>query len=152
MELKKIIVSLVLLFSLLGLPTKDSAEELSINPLDLTTSGQVAYFSHLYGGNEKVINKVIECESGGNHQTVSDGGRSNGILQFQKETFKRMSKAFGEKLNYNSKFDQVKLGSWALSHPELAQEWTTYVAIQKGGKYAFYSKQLKRHFTIYCKV
>lgn len=142
----------MLLISLLGFPTKDSAEEIKINPLDLTPIEQIEYFSTMYGGNPAIAKKVMECESNGNHKTSGDGGRSNGIFQFQKSTFLRMEKEFGEDLDYTSQFDQIKLGSWALTQPNLAREWTTYVAIQKGGKYSFWSSQMQRHYTVYCKL
>lgn len=149
---KKIIVLFVLGFSLLGFPTKDFADNTEINPLDLTPEQQVIYFSDLYGGDYRVALKVMECESGGNHKTTGDGGLSNGIFQFQKSTFLRMEREFGEDLNYTSQFDQIKLASWALSQPEKAREWTTYVSIEKGGKYHFWSSQNKRYFTVYCKL
>ena len=142
----------MLLISLLGFPTKDSAEEIKINPLDLTPIEQIEYFSTMYGGNPAIAIKVMECESNGNHKTSGDGGRSNGIFQFQKSTFLRMEKEFGEDLDYTSQFDQIKLGSWALAQPRLAREWTTYVAIKNGGKYSFWSSQMQRHYTVYCKV
>jgi hypothetical protein len=64
----------------------------------------------------------------------------------------RMSKIYGEELDYDSQFDQLKLGIYALSKPELAREWSTYVAIKKGGTYSFYSKQLKQNFTVKCRL
>ena len=63
-----------------------------------------------------------------------------------------MEKDFGEDLNYESQFDQIKLASWSLSQEKYAREWSIYRAIKNGGKYSFYSRQLKRNFTIYCKV
>lgn len=127
-------------------------DEAIINPLDLTPTQQVIYFSELYGGNPTIALKVMDCESNGNHKTSGDGGRSNGIFQFQKSTFLRMEKEFGEDLDYTSQYDQIKLASWALAQPKKAREWTTYVAIEKGGKYSFWSSQNNRHFTVYCKV
>ena len=50
-----------------------------------------------------------------------------------------------EGLDYTSEYDQLKVGTYAMAHPELAKEWTTYVAIQKGGTYSFYSKINKKH-------
>ena len=153
MKFYKIIVSLVLLFSLLGFPTKDSAEELVIvSPVNLTLNEQISYFSNLYQSDVSLVRAVIECESGFDHDNIGDGGLSNGIFQFQKSTFIRMSKLYGEDLNYQSQYDQLKLGVWAMSKPELAREWSTYVAIQKGGTYKFYSRQLKRNFTVRCSV
>lgn len=139
-------------FSLLGFPTKDYADNTKINPLDLTPEQQVIYFSELYGGDYRIALKVMECESGGSHKTIGDGGLSNGIFQFQKSTFLRMEKEFGEDLNYTSQFDQIKLASWALANPKYQNEWTAFVAIEKGGKYAFYSSQLKKHFVVFCKL
>lgn len=149
---KKIVISLVLVSSLLGFPTKDYADEIKINPQDLSVTDQVIYFSNLYGGDSEIALKVMDCESGGNHSVVGDGGRSRGIFQFQKSTFERMERGLGENLNYTSQFDQIKLASYALSHDELAREWSTYRAIKNGGKYAFYSSQLKRHFVVYCRI
>jgi hypothetical protein len=123
-----------------------------VNPVSLTVEQQVEYFSKLYGADVSLVKKVIECESGWEHDSSADGNRSNGILQFQESTFNRMGKMFGEELDYHSQFDQIKLGTWALSKPELAREWTTWVSIQRGGKYSFYSKQLQKHFVVYCKL
>lgn len=142
----------MLVSSLFGFPTKDYADEIKINPQDLSIADQVVYFSNLYGGDSEVALKVMDCESGGDHNNVGDGGLSKGIFQFQKSTFERMERGLGENLNYTSQFDQIKLASYALSHDELAREWSTYVAIKNGGKYAFYSSQLKRHFVVYCKI
>jgi len=150
---KNIIVSLVLITSLLVNPTKVIAEPLEIvNPIELTRNGQIQYFTTLYGANINIVNKVIECESKGIHGAVGDSGLSNGIFQFQKSTFYRMAKIYGEELNYSSEYDQLKLGVWAMSKPELAREWTSYVAIQKGGTYTFYSRQLGKTFTVKCKL
>ena len=148
---KKIIV-LCLILPLVAFAKPKLIDELKINPQDLTPKEQVVYFSNLYGGNANVALAVMDCESGGNHKTSSDGGRSNGVFQFQKSTFLRMEKEFGEDLNYTSQFDQIKLASWALTQPIKAREWTTYVAIEKGGKYSFWSSQNKRHYTIFCSV
>jgi len=153
MRIKNIMVSLVLICSLIGFPTQLIAQPPEIvKPLELTRDGQIEYFSTLYGANINIVKKVIQCESNGKHSAVGDSGYSNGIFQFQKATFTRMAKIFGEELNYTSEFDQLKLGIWAMSKPELAREWTTYVAIQKGGAYSFYSRQLGRHFTVKCSL
>lgn len=142
----------MLVFSLFGFPTKDSAEELKINPLELSVIDQITYFSNLYGGDPQVAVRVMECESGGKHSTVSDRGYSRGIFQFQKSTFERMAKAYGEVLDYNSQYDQVKLASWALAQPKYQNEWTTFVAIKSGGKYSFWSSLNQKHYIIYCSL
>jgi hypothetical protein len=153
MTLKNTILVLLLLPLVVLMPKPVIAEPIEIvNPLELTRDGKIQYFSTLYGANINIVKKVIECESGGEHKTVGDSGYSRGIFQFQKSTFYRMAKIFGEELDYNSEYDQLKLGIWAMSKPELAREWTTYVAIQKGGSYSFYSRQLDKHFTVVCKL
>jgi nucleoside-diphosphate-sugar epimerase len=89
----------VLISSLLVSPTKVIAEPIVIvNPLELTRDGQIQYFTTLYGANINIVNKVIECESSGKHSAVGDSGLSKGIFQFQKATFYRMAKLFGEEL------------------------------------------------------
>ena len=118
----------------------------------VTDEDLIEQFSEQYGADPDIVKKVMDCESGGDHKMSSDGGHSNGIAQFQKSTFNRMSKIFGEKLEYSSKYDQLKLATWALSQPKLAREWTTYVAIKNGGKYSFYSNLNKKHYTVYCKI
>ena len=113
----------------------------------------IEQFSEQYGADPLIAKAVVRCESKGNHSTVGDGGHSNGVYQFMEETFNRMAKKMGEEgLDYTSEYDQLKVGTYAMAHPELAKEWTTYVAIQKGGTYSFYSKINKKHFTIHCKV
>jgi hypothetical protein len=139
--------------SLLVSPTKVIAEPGEIiNPVNLTVDEQIYYFSNLYQVDVSLIRKVIECESGGNHSSIGDNNLSRGILQFQRATFQRMAKLYGEDLNYESQYDQLKLGIYALSKPELAREWTSYVSIMKGGEYSFYSKQLEKYFTVRCKL
>jgi hypothetical protein len=149
MNLKKII-ALSLILPLVAFAKPKLTEELEINPLDLSPEQQVVYFSNLYGGNADIALKVMECESGGSHSAKGDGGRSNGIYQFQQASFNRMEKDFGEDLNYSSRYDQIKLGVWAISNPKYQREWSAYRALENGGKYSFYSSQMKRYYTVYC--
>jgi hypothetical protein len=151
MLIKKII-ALGLILPLVAFAKPKSTDELHINPLDLSKEQQVVYFSDLYGGDSQIALSVMECESSGSHSAKGDGGRSNGIFQFQKSSFERMEKDFGEDLNYTSEYDQIKLASWALANPKYQREWTSYRAISNGGKYSFYSSQMKRHYTIYCSL
>lgn len=152
MKLYKIIVVVALIISLYASSTKVIADPLEIvNTVNLTVEQQVEYFSELYQADVILVKKVIDCESGWNNSASGDNSLSNGIFQFQKSTFYRMAKILGEELDYTSQYDQVKLGTYAMSKPELAREWTAYVAIQNGGTYSFYSKQLQKHFTVVCK-
>lgn len=121
-----------------------------VKPINLTIEQQIDYFSDLYGTDSNLIKKVMECESNGDHSNISDGGRSKGIFQFQKPTFLWMEKEFGEDLNYESQFDQIKLATWAIANG-YGSNWTAWRAIQNGGTYSFYSNQLHRSFKVTCK-
>jgi hypothetical protein len=148
----KIAIVFLLTCSLLGFyPQSIVSEELKI--VDMPLPSQVEVFSKLYGVDSTVVNKVIQCESNGNHKAVGDGGLSRGIAQFQKPTFNNLaklySKEYNESLNYDSEFDQVKLLTWSIANGH-GRNWTAYRALMNGGKYSFYSNQLKQHFTVYC--
>lgn len=150
----KIIIVLFLIVSLLGFqPQRLISKDLEIQ--DAHYSVQITHFSKIYGVDEKIVAKVVECESGGDHTANGDGGRSKGIAQFQKPTWDWMSKQYfdeyNEKLNYKSSFDNVKLLAYQISKGN-GNNWTSYVAIKKGGTYSFYSKQLNKHFTVKCKL
>lgn len=149
----KILIVLLLLCSLYGLePQSISLAELQISEQHYST--QIDYFANLYGTDSSVVKKVIQCESQGLHSSIGDGGRSKGIAQFQKPTWDWLesiyNKEYKEDLNYKSSFDQIKLLTYSISKG-YGERWTTYVAIQKGGTYSFYSSQLKKHFTITCR-
>jgi len=111
----------------------------------------VKLFAKQYGVDELIALTLVDCESDFLQKAIGDGGRSKGVMQYQKASFERHSKLLGEQLNYDSAYDQIKLGMWAISQG-YGNEWTAYVAIKKGGKYSFYSKQLDKHFTVYCKT
>jgi len=111
----------------------------------------VSHYAEVYAYDEKTLQAVMRCESQGNQSTVGDGGRSFGIFQIQKETWKRFTKEMGETLDINSKNDQAKVASWAFANGH-GDEWSTAVAIRKGGTYSFYSRQLKGHYTVRCSV
>lgn len=150
MKLKlKMLVCLLLPLVVLFMAKPVIAEPLKISE-ELPLEKQVELFTLVYGGDAELNKKVIRCESGWDVKADGDGGISLGVAQFQLESFNRMSKAFGEKLDYNSSYDQLKLFVWAMNNG-YAREWTAYRAIKNGGTYSFYSKQLGRHFTVYCK-
>ena len=116
---------------------------------------QADYFANLYGVDSKIVNKVLDCESDYNHEAKGDGGHSKGIAQIQKPTWDWMEqeyfKEWGEHLDYQSSHDQIKLLAYQISKGE-GHNWTTYVAIEHGGVYKFWSSQNGKHYTIYCKV
>jgi hypothetical protein len=151
MSIKNIIVSLCIIASLLGNSTKVIAEPTYIViPSELSLEGQVNYYSGVFQTDANLVKRVIECESKWNVNAVGDNGLSNGIAQFQKASFNRLSKLMGETLDYNSPHDQIKLLVWCIKNGH-GREWTAYRAIQNGGTYSFYSKQLGKSFTVVCK-
>jgi hypothetical protein len=129
--------------------TKAEAPELPLKEQSIEKI--VTHFANEYEVDSELLLKVMECESHGNPNTVGDGGRSRGIFQIQKPTWDRFTKGMGETLDYTSSFDQAKVAAWAFANGK-AGEWTTYVAIQKGGTYSFYSRQLQKHFTVKCSL
>jgi hypothetical protein len=150
--LKYKIILVCLLLPLVAIAKPVIAEPIeTINPVFLSPEGQVDYFTKLYGSDPEIVKKVIRCESQWNNNARGDNGNANGIGQFWESTFYRMAKILGEELNYKSEFDQIKLLSFAMSKPELAREWTSYRAIMNGGTYSFYSKALKKHYTVTCR-
>ena len=149
MRLKKTILFCVII-SLLAFSTKVIAEPVEIKTPNLTIEQQITYFSELYGADTDIVEKVIQCESRGKVDAVGDSGRSIGIAQFQKPTFKMLSDKLGEELDFNSSHDQIKLLSWSIANG-YGKNWTAYRAIQNGGTYSFYSNQLKKHFKVTCR-
>lgn len=107
-------------------------------------------YSSLYGASSTEVIKVMQCESGFKMEAVGDSGKSNGIAQFNKGTFEQYSKQLGEKLDYNSLYDQIKLMSYMFSINK-GNHWTAYRALKNGGTYTFYSSVEKQWITSYCK-
>lgn len=111
----------------------------------------VQHFAEEYDYPSNVLLKVMECESGGVQSVKGDGGLSHGVFQIQKETWSRFTKQMGEELNITSPMDQAKVAAWAFKNGH-GDEWTTYVAIRKGGTYTFWYKQEQRYYTVHCKL
>lgn len=134
-------------------PREVGSTYIPVDPHTLSPKEVITYYSDLYGADEAVLLAMADCESNFNPRAVGDGGRAHNIFQFHAGTFARYEKLFGEDLNYHSYHDQSKLVAWiAVNKPESLKEWTSYVAIQNGGVYKFYSKLLQRHFVVYCSL
>lgn len=71
-----------------------------------------------------IVQKLIECESGGNPYICGDKGTSCGILQFKKSTFNLYCQ--GEWLNSQ---DQIRCALEMLNK-SLGYHWTCYRKIQ----------------------
>lgn len=153
MFLKKIIV-LLLVFSLLGnLPQRIAKAELEITEQSYVE--QIDYFAEIYNVDSSLIRKIVDCESGGKINAIGDGHRSHGIAQFQKATWDLLEKKYYDKYNqhldYQSSFDQIALLTFSVANG-YGTNWTSFVAIKNGGKYSFWSSQMNRHYTIYCRL
>ena len=145
-----VLAAMIIVWLILFIP--NSHAESPVLPLDKQPIEViVTHFANENGVDPTLMLNVMKYESGGKQSTVSDKGMSRGIFQYQKETFARHSKEFGEKLDYNSPYDQAKLASWAIANGK-GNEWTVYRCLNNGGSYSFYSRQLKKHFTVSCKA
>lgn len=144
----KTIISLAVITSLLVLPQRIVSQEIKIN--ELSINEQINYFADKYGVDSSLMKKIVQCESHGNVEALGDGKRAYGILQYHLASFQRHEELLGEDLDYYSSLDQLKLGTWAISQG-YGREWTSYRAIKNGGTYSFYSKLLKKSFTVTCK-
>ena len=75
--------------------------------------------------------EVIECESAGKYDAVGDGGKSVGIAQFNRATFRWMAKAAGHPTwSYKNPIHQLKLMVWGVDHG-YGNQWTCYRHLQK---------------------
>ncbi len=110
--------------------------------LDLAIKYQVDY---------NLMRSISSCESGGSMEAIGDGNRAFGEFQYHVGTWENFTKRMGENLDITSRYDQWKVTAWALSNGH-GKHWTSYVAIQNGGTYSFYSKLLKKHFTVKCQL
>lgn len=152
--LTKASIVLLLVCSLLGYnPQSLTSAELTIQQQSIQQ--QVEHFSSLNGVDPKLISKIIECESQGKQDARGDSKNGKylayGLFQYHKPSFDRHAKLYGEELDYYSSFDQIKLGIFAIAN-DMGREWTSFVAIKKGGTYSFYSKLLQKHYVVKCKL
>lgn len=151
MKLKIIIVLLVLLpLVVFAKPTKTGELEIEETPVsELSIDEQIDHYAALYGVEGSLIKKIVQCESNYKTTAIGDGGRARGLFQYHQGSFERHEKLFGEDLDYYSSHDQIKLGTWAIAQG-YGREWSSFRAIKNGGTYSFYSKLLKKHYTVKC--
>lgn len=153
----KTMVVILSVVSLLAFATKASiAEQSTYTPQEMTAEEMaedyIKMFSETYGADEEELLKVAYCESKMGKNKIGDSGNAIGLFQYWNDTWNWFSGLKGEELDINSNFDQAKLTAFIFAnYPEYKRHWTTWVAIQKGGSYSFYSNKLGKHFTIYCR-
>ena len=152
MTILKTIV-LALLLPLVAFAAKPiTTQELEI-PQPSTPQEYIKYYANLYNTDPNVLLSVAKCESQFKQSTRGDNGLAVGIFQYHRGTWTRMSKLYGQELDINSVADQAKLTAFIYSnYPSIRNEWSTYVAIKKGGTYSFYSTLLKQNFNVKCSI
>ncbi|MBP7118575.1 hypothetical protein KBA63_00665 [Candidatus Woesebacteria bacterium] len=94
-----------------------------------TPQEMIERYASIYGANPQKLLKTAYCESklSPNPKGHNDGGRAFGILQFHKPTFDGYAKRMGEKLDYYSYHDQIKLAAWMWGTiPSTTSQWTCY--------------------------
>lgn len=122
---------------------------------NMTVVEMLEHIAPQFKQDPKLISKISWCESG--HKVLPhDGGRGRNMTGIHDTTFNGWlplyEKETGETLNINSVYDQFKMMAWAFSKGDsYRNQWTTYVAYKNGGTYSFYSRLLKKHFTVNCK-
>lgn len=93
----------------------------------LTPKAYISLYSEKYGANEAELLRVAKCESNLRPNVKGDGGSAFGVMQFHKPTFQTFSELLGEKLDYYSYHDQIKLAAFIFAkYPNLRNHWTCY--------------------------
>ena len=78
--MKKILISLVLAASIIAIPARaTSTASLPIQPN--TIAGYIQQDAAEFGVNPDIMNRVIQCESGGDPLAIGDHGTSFGLVQ-----------------------------------------------------------------------
>lgn len=114
------------------LTTKAYISEAPIVKRDMSVKGMIVYHAKAQGVNEEQMLKVSFCESSYKQNAVGDGGKALGVFQYHKPTFDRYASWMGEKLDYTSAEDQIKLTAWIWkNHPEEKRAWTCYTKMVK---------------------
>jgi len=130
-----------------------------IVPTDLSPVEYIKIYAEKFGVDPNLLYSVGMCESGlSTKYPIGDNGHSFGMFAYFKSTWERYNTLYNartgllEDLDITSYHDQIKLTAFVFSLGETSRkEWTTYVAISKGGTYSFYSKFHKKDFTVSCK-
>lgn len=133
---------------------KEIMPTINVAPLSVWELASISAIQ--FGQDPKLINKIVQCESGGKVAS-HDGGRGVNVTGIHDKTFNywlpKYEKDTGETLDITSTYDQLKMLSWAFSKGEdYRRHWTSYRSIKNGGTYAFYSNLLKKHYVVKCSM
>lgn len=83
----------------------------------------VSHFASQYNVSPTQLMNVMRCESNYRQDSWGDGNRARGVFQYWQGTWDDFSKEFGEKLDIESAYDQIKLTAWAFSKNKQSH-WT----------------------------
>lgn len=134
---------------------RSRAEAPTVELKDMPIQAIITHYAKHYGVDVQVALAVARCES--RYGTLPDGdnGMAKGLWQYWDDTWNRHYKEFHEEtgitLIKGNQKDDTELAMWAIANGK-GNEWTTFVAIKKGGTYSFYSKALKKQFTVKCSL
>ena len=96
--------------------------------------------AQFYGFPENKFKAIISCESGWNPDAVGDKGKSIGILQWQKRSFKHYADKYKFDGEWLSPFDQMKLGAMVMGDIGSETDWTNCSKFYKTGSWDFLKK------------
>ena len=121
----------------------------------MTVTEMINYIAPQFKQDPHLRKKIMMCESG-LRVLPHEGGRGVNATGIHDTTFTGWNKKYAikhkEKLDKESMYDQIKMMSFAFSQGEsYRDDWTSWVAYQKGGTYTFYSRLLKGTYTVKCK-
>lgn len=154
-------VAILLLIAAYIYPNNLIAEDVVPKPaIPPSFESYIRTYTTQFGSDTDIVYSVGMCESKGKWigGDFRDGvSHSFGQYQYFQGTWDRYAKKYRETFGVDDQFDiksmhdQVKLTAWVFSLDEVnKQEWTTYVAISRGGVYKFYSKFHKKWFNVEC--
>lgn len=121
-------VGVILLF--LFLPKSVVKEEYNLSDLMLIEENSLMAVSPIFYPGTRVygilMNEIIECESGWEHEGIWGKAGEYGIAQFKERTFYWMAElANFQNANWFNKEHQLYLLEWALEN-NLGKHWTCY--------------------------
>ena len=79
----------------------------------------------------RLLNAVVEKESGWNDKAIGDHGLAYSLCQFHKPTFNEFKEKAGMlELEYKNPIDQLTLLAWAYEHKKMSH-WSTWKLVKK---------------------
>lgn len=94
-----------------------------VAPADLPVKDLIVKYAREYGVDLEMSLAIAKCESGFNPVIFGDNGLAYGTYQFHFSTFVAFAKEMGEKMEYDSIVDNIKLANWAFANGKL-RHWS----------------------------